>query len=178
MTNTGKMFHPTENTPRNRHQTSDRDHSETDRDETSPAHLSMLARFHRSRVCRNRPRTALAIAYGKTHLGRFVPSACFFTANSPEKREKKTTHHRRQQSSQRPPQGIPLLQSCEVALERVSDPLGARSNILPASVGSVPTWWESLNDIQKNANLTLSCRLLERAPRREPQEHQSQGTQQ
>ena len=38
---------------------------------------------------------------------------------------------------------IPLLQSCEVALERVSDLLGARCNILPASVGSAPTWSES-----------------------------------
>ena len=38
-------------------------------------------------------------------------------------------------------------------------------NILPASVGSAPTWSESLDDIQKNANLTLSCRLLERAQR-------------
>ena len=62
MTNTGKMFHPTENTPRNRHQTSDRDHSETDRDETSPAHLSMLARFRRPQVGRNRLRTPLAIS--------------------------------------------------------------------------------------------------------------------
>ena len=38
------------------------------------------ARFHRSRVCGNWPRAALAIAYGKNGLGRFVPSACFFTA--------------------------------------------------------------------------------------------------
>ena len=82
-----------------------------------------------------------------------------------QKKEKKKKHHRHQQSSQRPPQAIPLLQSCEVALKRVPDPLGARDNILPASVGLAPTWSESLDDIQKNANLTLSCRLLERAPR-------------
>ena len=69
-------------------------------------------------------------------------------------------NHRHQQSSQRPPQGIPLLQSCNVALERVSDPLGASGNILPASVGSAPTWsGESLDDVLKNANLTLSCRF-------------------
>ena len=82
-----------------------------------------------------------------------------------QKKRKEATHHRREQSSQRPAQqGIPLLQNCEVALERISDPLGARVNILPASVGSAPTWSESLDDIQNNANLTLSCRLLERAP--------------
>ena len=160
-----KKIRPTQNTPRNLQQPSDRDHLEAARDETRPKRLPILACFHRSRVCGNWLRTALAIAYGKNGLGRFVPSACFFTANGSEKREKKTTHHRHQQSSQRPPQGIPLLQSCEVALERVSDPLGARGNILPASVGSAPTWSESLDDIQKNANLTLSCRLLERAPR-------------
>ena len=44
--------------------------------------------FHRSRVCGNRPRTALAIAYGKNGLGRFVPSVSSFTANGSEKREK------------------------------------------------------------------------------------------
>ena len=50
---------------------------------------------------------------------------------------------------------IPLLQSCEVALERVSDLLGARCNILPASVGSAPTWSEGLDDISKRYS---SCR--------------------
>ena len=47
------------------------------------------ARFHRSRVCGNRPRTALAIGYGKNGLGRFVPSAFLFTAYGSEKRDKK-----------------------------------------------------------------------------------------
>ena len=77
----------------------------------------------------------------------------FLFDRSSEKR-KKTTHHRHQQSSQRPLQGIPLLQNCEAALERVSDPLGARGNILPASVGSAPTWSERVDDIQISANLT------------------------
>ena len=48
-------------------------------------------------------------------------------------------------------------------MERVSDPLEARGKTLPASVGSAPTWSESLVDIRKNANLTLSYLLLERA---------------
>ena len=51
----------TANTPLNPHQPSDRDHLETDRDETRSARLPMFARFNRSRVCGSRPRTALAI---------------------------------------------------------------------------------------------------------------------
>ena len=123
-----------------------------------PTREPIHARFHRFRVCGNRPRTALAIAYGKNGLGRFVPSACSITANGSGKKKKK--HHRHQQSSQRPPQGIPLLQSCEVALERVSDPLGARGlyGLGTFLVGESRRY-------PKNANLTLSCRCLERASR-------------
>ena len=72
-----KKSRPTENTPRNPHQPSDRDHLETDRDETRPARLPMLARFRRSRVCGNRPRTALAISkndecHTHTHTDRII----------------------------------------------------------------------------------------------------------
>ena len=129
-------------------------------------------RLHRSRVCGNRPRTALAIAYGKNGLGRFVPSACLLQ-QMVQKKEKQTTNHRHQQSSQRPPQGIPLLQSFEVALERVSDSLGTKSNNLPASVDSAPTWSE-VSTISKRMQ-TSPCTA---AFWREPQENQSQGTQQ
>ena len=55
----------------------------------------------------------------KTASVASFPRPVFLFDSSSEKREKKTTHRRHQQSSQRPPQGIPLLQSCEVALERV-----------------------------------------------------------
>ena len=49
---------------------------------------------------------------------RLLPSlGLFFYGKLFREQRKKTTHHRYQQSSQRPPQGIPLLQSCEVALE-------------------------------------------------------------
>ena len=79
---------PAQDTPRYPQQPGDRDHLETARDETGPTRSPMLTRFDRSRVCGNRPRTALAIAYGKNGLGRFVPSACFFYSR-PGKREKK-----------------------------------------------------------------------------------------
>ena len=103
---------------------------------------------------------------GKTASVASFPRRVFLFDSSSENREKKNNpRHRHQQSSQRPSQGIPLPQNCEAALERVSDPLGARGNILPASVGSAPTWSESLDDIQESANLTWSCRLFERAPR-------------
>ena len=57
-----KKYRPTENTPRNPHQPSDRDHLETDRQETRPARSPIFVRFPRYPVCRNRPRTALAIS--------------------------------------------------------------------------------------------------------------------
>ena len=57
-----KKSRPTQNTPRNPQQPGDRDHLEMARDETRPTRQSILARFHRSRVCGNRPRTALAIS--------------------------------------------------------------------------------------------------------------------
>ena len=53
---------PTENTPRNPHQPIARDHLETDREKTRPTRWPILARFHKYRVCGNRPRTALAIS--------------------------------------------------------------------------------------------------------------------
>ena len=57
-----RNIRPTQNTPRNPQQPGDRDHLETARDETRPTHYPILARFHRSRLCGNRPRTALAIS--------------------------------------------------------------------------------------------------------------------
>ena len=91
----------------------------------------------------------------------------FFCLTAAQKKRVKTIHHRHQQSSQRPPQGIPLLQSCEVALERVSDPLGARGNILPASVGSGRTWSESISTLFEKMQ-TSPCPA---AFLRKPQEH-------
>ena len=93
------------------------------------------------------------------------PVLCLIEA---QKKVKKTTHHRHQQSSQPPPEGIPLLQNCEAALERVSDPLGARGNILAASVGSAPTWSERVSTILKRCNphlVLLPHPPWERAPR-------------
>ena len=50
------------NTPRKPQQHGDRDHREMTCDETRPTRLTTLGRFHRSRVCGNRPRTALTIS--------------------------------------------------------------------------------------------------------------------
>ena len=57
-----EKIRPTQNTPRHPQQPGDPDHLETERDETRPTHSPTLARFHRSWVCDNRPRTALAIS--------------------------------------------------------------------------------------------------------------------
>ena len=56
---TGKKTKPrrTQNTPRNPLQPGQRDHLETTCDETRPTRSPILARFHRSRACVNRPRT-------------------------------------------------------------------------------------------------------------------------
>ena len=53
---------PTRNTPRNSQQPGDRDHFETACDEICLTRSPTLARFHRSRFCGSRPRTALAIS--------------------------------------------------------------------------------------------------------------------
>ena len=57
-----KKNRPTQNTPRNPQPPGDRDQLETARGETRPTRYPTLARFHRCRVCRSRPRTALAIS--------------------------------------------------------------------------------------------------------------------
>ena len=57
-----KKSRTTQNTPRNPQQPGDRDRLKTARDETRPTRLPILACFHRSRVCGNRPGTALAIS--------------------------------------------------------------------------------------------------------------------
>ena len=57
-----EKIRPTENTPRKPRQPGDHDRLETACDQTHPTRLPTLARFHRSRVCGNRPRTALAIS--------------------------------------------------------------------------------------------------------------------
>ena len=56
-----EKIRPTQNTPRKPQQLGDRDHLDTARDETRPTRQLILARFHKSRVCGNRPRTALTI---------------------------------------------------------------------------------------------------------------------
>ena len=58
----GKRIRPTQNTPRNPQQPGDRVQLETACEETRPKRYLILSRFHRSRVCGNRPRTALAIS--------------------------------------------------------------------------------------------------------------------
>ena len=67
-----KKSRRTQNTPRNSQQPGHRDHFETARDETCPTRQPILARFHRSRVCGNRPRATLEISkndecYAYTH---------------------------------------------------------------------------------------------------------------
>ena len=57
-----EKIRPTQTTPRNPQQPSDRNHLETAHDKTRPMRWPMIARFHRFRVCENRPRTALAIS--------------------------------------------------------------------------------------------------------------------
>ena len=56
-----RKIRPTQNTPRNPQQPGNRNQLETACDETRPTRYPILARFHRSRVCGNRPRTALEI---------------------------------------------------------------------------------------------------------------------
>ena len=63
--------HPTQNTPQNLQHPGDRDELETACKETRPTHSPILSHFHRSQVCENRPRTALAISKNDkcyTHL--------------------------------------------------------------------------------------------------------------
>ena len=57
-----KKTYRKKNIPRKPQQPGDRDHLETACDETRPTRSPTLARFHRSRVCGNRGRTALAIS--------------------------------------------------------------------------------------------------------------------
>ena len=57
-----KKSRRTLNTPRNPQQPGDQDHLETTRDKTRPTRYPILVRFHGSRVCGNRPRTALAFS--------------------------------------------------------------------------------------------------------------------
>ena len=59
--NQTRKIPPHQNTPRNSQQPGDRYHLETAREETRPTRYPILARFHKFRVCGNRPRTALAI---------------------------------------------------------------------------------------------------------------------
>ena len=67
-----EKIRPTENTPRKPQQPGDHDRLETSCDETRATRSPTLARFHRSRVCGNRPRTALAISkkgrMSRTHI--------------------------------------------------------------------------------------------------------------
>ena len=52
---------PAQDIQRYPQQPGDRDNLETARNETRPTRYPILSRFHRYRVCGNRPRTALAI---------------------------------------------------------------------------------------------------------------------
>ena len=72
---------PTENTPRKPEQPGDRDHLEAACDETPPTRSPTITRFHRSRVCGNRPRTALAIGKKRRMLNHQhgLPKVPFFT---------------------------------------------------------------------------------------------------
>ena len=58
----GKKIHPTQNTARNPQQPGDRVQLETACEEPRYTREPILSRFHRSRVCGNRPRSALAIS--------------------------------------------------------------------------------------------------------------------
>ena len=60
--NTGKKIRSNQNTPRKPQQPGDRDHLNTACDETRSLRSPTFARFHKSRVCGNRPRAALAIS--------------------------------------------------------------------------------------------------------------------
>ena len=88
----------TRNTPRNPQQPGDRDHLETACDETRPTRQPILARFLRSRVCGNRPRTALAISTsrevneargGLIHTCRML---CAFGEKKKEEKKKGSGH--------------------------------------------------------------------------------------
>ena len=57
-----KKSRPSENTPRNPHQPSERDHLETARETPRPTRQPMLTRFHIYRIRGNGPRTGLAIS--------------------------------------------------------------------------------------------------------------------
>ena len=57
-----EKIRPTESTPRKPQPPGDHDRLETACDETRPKRSPTLARFLRSRVCGNRPRTALTIS--------------------------------------------------------------------------------------------------------------------
>ena len=67
-----RKIRPTENTPRKPQQPGDCDRLETACHETRPTRSPTLARFHRSRACGSRLRTALAISkkgrMSRTHI--------------------------------------------------------------------------------------------------------------
>ena len=68
---------PTRNTSRNSPQPGDRDHFEAACEKTCPSRSPTLARFHRSQVCGNWPRTPLALSkndecYIHTHTHRLI----------------------------------------------------------------------------------------------------------
>ena len=87
----------TQNTPRNPQQPGDRDHLKTACDETRPTRSPTLVRFHRSRVCGNRPRTALAISknhesYTYTQTDDSIMAPCTLSGTSREVNEARRPH--------------------------------------------------------------------------------------
>ena len=98
-----KKIRPTQNTPRKPQQPGDRDHLEKARDETRPTRSPVLARFHRSRVCGNRPRTALAISASREVNEARRPHTCSRPCAFKETKNRKKKNHKKI----RPTQDIP-----------------------------------------------------------------------
>ena len=104
--------HRIQNTPRNPPHPGDRDHLETACDETRPTRSPTLARFHRSRVCGNRHRTALEISTSREVNEARLPHTCSrpyaFEENkksrkkNPEKIPPHPTHTTKSTAARRP----------------------------------------------------------------------------
>ena len=111
-----KKSRPTEITPRTPPHPGDRDYLETVRKKCAPdVNPRLLAAIDPGFVEIGLVQL-LQLPVAKTASVASFPRPVF-SQQMVQRIGKKTTHHRHQQSSQRPPQGIPLLQSCEVALE-------------------------------------------------------------
>ena len=108
-------------------------------------------------------------AYCKNGLGRFVPSACFFTANGSKKREKKNNPSPPPAIVTATPTGHPTPSKLRGRVGKTSSELGVTScrplcarHRLGGRVSTIS---------KKDVNLSLSCRPLERAPRASIKRH-------